>query len=129
LKRALIAEESLIASLAEFGASVSRRGASFVVDVSSGAKQVVVEWPLEVCETYFDFFDNGEDFYSDWMEYYESESVEDQLADVHRIVRDYLTHESRVVRDPKILFGASQLEFKRDGGWYNTFSGMKGSET
>ena len=115
-----LAAQQLQNALAEFAPLLKWERNAWRVLATCAGKRVTITWPLPLSEVYFDFWLDEQLVLSEWVEYYDGETSEEQALDVARIARNFLAHETRGVQVGQ-LFAHLELQFRQDEQWASVF--------
>jgi len=112
--------EQLLKSLAQFQPVVAAEQDARRLRFQSGRKVVVVLWPNQVGEVFFDFMQDTEVLKAESVEYYAAEDQVQQAEDIARVVRNFLLNEVRVA-ELGVLLKRTELQCNRGGMWMSVF--------
>ena len=110
----------LLNSLASFTTTVAHEAGAHRFHVQHGVKSVVVLWPSELGEVFFDFINEGQVLLAESVEYYEAESPVGQAEDVAKVIGNFLLNEVKVCQSG-VLLKRQELQAYRGGKWQSVF--------
>jgi hypothetical protein len=96
-------EKELLDFLDGYSSNLSWENESYKLIVFKSEKTVEITWPYPINEVYFDFFENENKIFTEWVEFYADESLSEQCKHISYIAKRYLDLPCRIDTSGKLL--------------------------
>jgi hypothetical protein len=106
----------LLTALGQFNAVASAQNDAHRLQVQCGTKSVVVVWPHNLGEVFFDFLQDGKLLFAESVEYYEREPSPHQAKEVAQVVSNFFQYEAKLTTVGSVL-KRTELQSFRGGEW------------
>lgn len=114
--------EALLAGALEGLAPVlSHSESAYELEASHGAKRAKVIWPVPLPQLFFEFYEGEALLFSDSAEYYAGETLKEMAEEAIRVVGNFLSHETRLLKVGRLL-KRPELQYEKDREWRSIFS-------
>ena len=102
-----ISEEEIRSALSSFtdlySSEVEKTDSAFKITLKNQSKKILITWPIDISEVFFDFFDNEEKIFHEWLECMEVNDKNIFIEFAISIPKKYLEHETKVITEGKLL--------------------------
>ena len=113
-------ETLLLDRMNEFNPKLSFENDAHKLIVSLDDKRAEIVWPNPIMEVFFDFWEDEEKVFSESLEYYDGENVNEVVNDIHESISRFLLNSTRLVKKGLIL-KITEFQYKKGDVWISVF--------